>query len=82
MIFDDRLAIAYGRPRVRHIFFQQIDQVEVLRLAIGDRLRVRLRHGRPLFIQPNDLDQFHSRLDGALASYRRDHPEGLQGPEI
>ena len=73
MIFNDRLVIAYGKPRLRHVFFQQVDQLELLRLAIGSRLRVHLSNGRSLFIQPRDAEEFQSRFQSALESYRRDH---------
>ena len=80
-VFNDRLIIYYCKPRVRHIPFQQIEQVELLSLAIGSRLRVRLDGGRPLFIQPRDAEEFQSKFQVALDSYRRDHPEELQGQE-
>ena len=81
MIFNDRLVIAYGKPRVRHVLFDQIDQVEILTIAIGSRLRVRLKGGRPLFLQPRDPDEFQTRLQGALESFRHEHPEGSEAQE-
>ena len=80
-VFNDRLIIYYGKPRVRHILFQQIEQLELLSLAIGSRLRVRLAGGRPLFIQPKDVEEFQSKFQMALDSYHRDHLEELQGQE-
>jgi hypothetical protein len=74
LIFPDRLEIAYGRPRVRSVFFGQIDHVDE-RVVFGGRLMVRLRNGRPLLIQPRDLDEFRTRIEGALDSYRRDNGE-------
>ena len=73
MIFDDRLVIAYGKPRVRQVPFHQIDQVEVLRHPIGHRLLVRLRNGRRLIIQPRDAEGFQSRFQGALESFHSGH---------
>ena len=73
MLFNDRLIIAYGRPRIRHVLFQQVDQVEVLKLPIGDRLLVRLRNGRRLIIQPRDAEGFQSRFQGALESFHSGH---------
>ena len=73
MIFDDRLVIVYGRPRVRQLLFQQIDQVEVLRLPIGYRLLVSLRNGRRLIIQPRDAEGFQSMFQGALESFHSGH---------
>ena len=75
-IFNDRLMIAYGRPRVRHIPFRQVNEVDLLSLPIGNRLRLRLHTGRALFIQPLDPDQFQAKLESALDSYR-----GHQGGE-
>ena len=80
-IYNDRLVIAYGRPRVRHVNFEQIDQVDLLALPIGNRLRVRLKTGRPMFIQPREAEEFQSKFQGALESHRRDHPESWQGQE-
>ena len=76
VIFSDRLLIAYGRPRVRQVLFQQIDHVELLKLAIGDRLRVRLTRGGSLYLQPRDADEFQTRLQSALSSYHPPQQEG------
>ena len=85
MIFNDRLVIAYGRPRIRHVLFQQVDQVEVLKLPIGHRILVRLTNGRRLMIQPRDAEEFQTRFQGALESYHQDHvserPDRTQEPE-
>ena len=81
MIFEDRLVIAYGRPRIKYIFFQQVEGVELMKFAIGSRVRIRLRTARPLFIQPRDAEEFENRFQNALDSFRRDNPEGLQSQE-
>ena len=81
MIFPDRLWIAYGRPRVRYIFFGQIDQVELLKIPMGDRILVRLTNGRRHFLQPRDIDGFKSKIDSALEEYLREHPETQQTEE-
>jgi hypothetical protein len=76
LIYQDALVIAYGQPRVRVIPFGRISgSPEVLRLIVGDRLRVQLMRGRPLIFQTRDLPTFHDRLGEALNSFRRDHPE-------
>ena len=75
VVFNDRLMIAYGRPRVRYVLFQHIGQVEVLELPFGNRLRVRLRQGRSLFIQPRDPEEFQGKFQGALETYLRDQGE-------
>ena len=40
-----------------------------LNLAIGSRLRLRLKSGRVLFIQPRDLEAFDEAMRDALARY-------------
>jgi hypothetical protein len=75
VLFADRLMIAYGRPRVRHVSFEQVGEVELISLPMGKRLRVRLTTGRMLFIQPRDGEEFGRRFQTALDSYRRDNPE-------
>ena len=79
VIFQDRLLIFYGRPRVRHVIFDQVAQVERLSLAIGDRLLLRLRRGR-LLIQPRDITEFENQLEKALGSYLSEHPREEQKP--
>ncbi len=81
MIFQDRLVISYGRPRIKHIFFQQVEGAELIKFAIGNRVRIHMRSARPLFIQPRDAEEFESRFQNALDSFRRDNPEGLQSQE-
>ena len=73
VIFADRLLIAYGRPRLRHVVFQQITEVEMLKLAIGDRLRIRLARGGSIYLQPRDPGEFEGHLQRALESYRPGH---------
>ena len=75
VLFADRLMIAYGKPRVRHVFFEQVGEVGLISLPMGNRLRVRLTTGRMLFIQPKDGEEFGRRFQTALDSYRRDNPE-------
>ena len=77
-VFSDRLIIYYGKPRVRHVLFQRIEQVELLSLPIGSRLRVRLEGGRMLFIQPRDAEEFQSKFQVALDSFRGDRTVELQ----
>ncbi len=79
MIFNDRLVIAYGRPRIRHVLFRQVDQIDP-RLVFGSRLLVRMSSGRPLLIQPRDIDEFRDKFQSALDTYRGDHGEGGPPP--
>jgi hypothetical protein len=83
-IYQDTLVIAYGKPRVRVIPFERISgSPEVLRLVVGDRLRLQLVNGKRVIFQTRDLPTFHDRLAEALSSFRRDHPtveSSNQGP--
>ena len=79
MIYSDRLVIAYGKPRVRHVYFRQIDRVELITLPFGNRLLVRLRNSRRILIQPKDVEEFQSKFRGAIESYLQER--GLDLPE-
>ena len=81
MVFPDRLVIAYGRPRMRGVYFQQISQVESMALPFGSRLMLRLRQGRRIFIQPRDSQGFESQLMGALERYRSQHGQPETPPD-
>lgn len=81
IVFQDRLVIAYGRPRLRGVYFQQIDQVESLNLPFGTRLMLRLRRGRRIFIQPRDSEGFESQLLSALERYRSQHGQPEAPPD-
>ena len=75
LIYNDRLLIAYGRPRVRHVLFHQFDRLETVNLPFGARLLVLLKTGRRFLIQPRDLEQFQDKLQNALNTYRESHGE-------
>ena len=83
MLFTDRLVIAYGRPRIRHVFFQDISEVQMLKFAFGARLLVRLQKGSRVIIQPKNAEEFESRLKGALETYIQEHggPQEQRPPE-
>ena len=84
MLYPDRLVIVYGRPRVRHVLFQDISEVQMLKFAFGARLLVRLQKGSRVLIQPKDAEQFEVRFKGALESYISEHggpQEAQQSPE-
>ena len=85
MIFMDRIMIGYGKPRVRYVYFQQIrpahrpsEEVELIRLPMGSRVRVSLRHGRPLFLQPKDPEEFQRKFQEAVDEYMREY--GIERP--
>ena len=70
LIYPASLVIEYGRPRVKVISFAEISHLELLSLAIGDRLRVVLLSGRRTMIVARDLETFREKLDQALESYQ------------
>ena len=78
-IYPDHLVIAYGRPRVRRVFFQNIDQVQPIMLPFGSRLVVSLRRGGRLMMQPRDVEGFSSQFHTALESFRSEHGGGSGG---
>ena len=75
VVFWDRLLVEYGRPRVRHVLFQEIDRLEMLPVSFGNRMRVRFKNGRRMIIQPRDLKAFESKLQDAIDAYRQNDPE-------
>ncbi len=74
-VFDDRLVIMYGQPRIKVIPFQGIEKAELLTLAIGERVRVWLHRQRPVVLQPRDPQLFEAKLTEALGSYKGSYPE-------
>ena len=81
MIFNDRLVIAYGRPRMRYVFFREIGQVDLLKVGLGDRLLIRLRSGRRFLLQPRDAEEFQGKLEQARESYLQQHPDEQPQPQ-
>ena len=69
LIYRDALVIVYGRPRVKAYPFQEIANLELLTLPIGDRLRVRMANGRRLMLLTKDTETFRAQLDEALAAF-------------
>jgi hypothetical protein len=86
-VYPSALMIVYGTPRVRVIPFQKISHLEMLRLMIGERLRVRLVDPlamrlfdrRRLILELRDPETFHNQLQAALDEFRRTHPEAGAG---
>ena len=69
LIYSDTLVLVYGRPRVKSYPFQEIANLELLTLPIGDRLRVRMANGRRLMLLTKDTETFRAQLDEALAAF-------------
>ena len=78
-IYRDALIIVYGRPRVRVIPFARVSHIELLSLPVGDRLRVQMVGGRPVFLAVRDSDTFRERLDSALEEFRGAQPDEDMG---
>ena len=85
LVYIDRVMIAYGKPRVRYVYFQQIrpaprpsEEVQLIKLPIGSRVRVSLMQSRPLFIQPRDPEEFQRKFQEAVDTYMREH--GVERP--
>ena len=78
-IYYDALIIVYGRPRVKVVPFALVSRIELLSLPTGDRLRVQLVTGRPVFLVARDTETFRERLDTALQEFRSAHPEEERG---
>ena len=68
-IFQDRLVIIYGLPRVKAYPFQEIAHSELLSLPIGDRLRIRMVNGRRMMLLTKDTETFRAKLDEALEAF-------------
>ena len=75
IVFNDRLVIMYGQPRIKVIPFSGVEQAEVLTLPFGERVRVWLKRQRPIILQPRDSQLFNGKLTEALSSYQGSHPE-------
>ena len=70
MLFEDRLVIAYGKPRLRTIPFDVIENVELLRLSrINPRLRISHQGGRRTWLVPKDAEAFNERFQEALKRF-------------
>ena len=76
VVLDDRLIIVYGQPRTRVIPFDTVENMELLRLPIGERVAV-WTHGKKRYIlQPRNAAEFHQKLREALG-YPEDTSAGV-----
>jgi hypothetical protein len=78
-LYDDRLVVLYGRPRIRHVLFQDIADIEVPQFNFGNRMWIRLKSGRRVVIQPKALGEFQDRFKEAVESHLGGTEE--QGPQ-
>ena len=74
-VYADRLIIFDGKPRARHVLFSDIEWVDALPIAFGNRLRIRLRSPGRMIIQPRNLEEFKNKLQAAVEQYRTSHGE-------
>ena len=71
MLYNDRLVIAYGRPRLRHVMFDNIEAVDNLLVPLsGPRLRVREFRGRGAWLTPRDPETFLEQFRIAMEQFR------------
>ena len=69
LIFTNALVVAYGRPRIKVLTFDQISHPELLVTPLGERLRVRLVSGKRMMILARQPEEFRDRLDEAMREY-------------
>ena len=70
-LYNDRLLIFYGRPRTRHIMFENIEGVDNLMVPLsGPRLRVREFRGRGAWLTPRDPETFMEQFRIAMDNFR------------
>ncbi|NQW22709.1 MAG: hypothetical protein HQ475_04600 [SAR202 cluster bacterium] len=69
LIYRDALVLIYGKPRVKAYPFQEIANLELLELPIGNRLRVRMANGRRIMLMNKDPETFRVKLDEALDAF-------------
>ena len=83
-VYKNALVVGYGQPRVKVVYFNQVDEVELLSLPLGDRIRVRLlkkdktRGGRTEILQMRDPAKFRDRLQAALEDFRRNRASACE----
>ncbi|MBO55925.1 MAG: hypothetical protein CL886_09725 [Dehalococcoidia bacterium] len=69
-IYPDALIVAYGRPRRKVIYFNDISEVDMRQRHAPDRLRVIQSNGKRVAIVAKDPETFHEQLESALVSFR------------
>ena len=68
-VYTDRLVVFYGRPRIRHVLFEDIDHIDVLKFSFGNRMWVRVKNGKRIVIQPKSLEEFQEKFKEAMDSH-------------
>ncbi|HCG90922.1 MAG TPA: hypothetical protein DEZ08_03685 [Dehalococcoidia bacterium] len=68
-VYENCLVLRYGRPRRRVIPFENIDRVDQLKLAVPDRWRVYLKHGRRVVLLTKNPETLVEHLNKAIEAY-------------
>ena len=69
-IYPNALIVAYGRPRRKVVYFDNISELDMRQRHSPDRLRVIQTNGKRVAIVAKDPESFHDQLESALASFR------------
>ena len=77
-IYPDALIVAYGRPRRKVIYFNNISEIDMRQRHSPDRLRVIQTNGKRVAIVAKDPESFHDQLESALASFRGVQPQASE----
>ena len=86
-LFNDRLIIKYGQPRIKHVMFQNIEGVDNLMVPLsGPRLRVREARGRGVWLTPRDpetfMDQFRQAMEAFRGETSSEEESGIEWPSL
>ena len=77
-IYPEALIVAYGRPRRKVIYFNNISEIDMRQRHSPDRLRVIQTNGKRVAIVAKDPESFHDQLESALASFRGVQPQSSE----
>jgi hypothetical protein len=80
-IYENRVVITYGRPRVRAFPFDEVSSVEVKTHSLGAEVRVQLKKGGYVGFAPQSTRPFHEALEDAFNHYHGFDPDST-APEI
>ena len=69
-IYDDAVVVAYGRPRVKVVVYEEISEIEVATHALGTELRLHLTRGGVVRLYPLGPREFHENLERAWKPHR------------
>ena len=64
-IYEEGVAVVFGKPRVRMVRYPEISDIEVIKHALGTELRLVLAQGGVVRIYPLHPREFHENLERA-----------------